>query len=153
MAFPVVPLLNLFASAVLVEADAIDSACRIRGWRYGAKGIAVCDEWRDSPGAFYEWALANGYRDDLQIDHKENLLGYSAENCRWRTQGEQQNNRENNTRLEWDGETLTHAEWSRRTGINRNNLSARHHKGWSAGEVLGFVKNASSRKCRPRTIP
>jgi hypothetical protein len=22
--------------------------------RYGAKGITVCDEWRDSPAAFYE---------------------------------------------------------------------------------------------------
>ena len=35
---------------------------------YGGKGISVCCEWRNSFEAFRDWAMRNGYRDDLTID-------------------------------------------------------------------------------------
>lgn len=35
--------------------------------RYHAKGIKVCEEWLSSYWTFAEWALANGYADDLAI--------------------------------------------------------------------------------------
>ena len=31
---------------------------------YGARGIKMCDEWRDSYQAFHDWAFANGYDPD-----------------------------------------------------------------------------------------
>lgn len=107
---------------------------------YGAKGIAICEQWLGNPGAFYEWALANGYQEGLQIDRKDNGKGYAPENCCWRTHQQNQNNRSNNTRLEYDGQNLTLAEWSRHTGIKRTTLSARHHNGWKPAEVLGFAR-------------
>jgi hypothetical protein len=107
--------------------------------RYGGAEIQVCEEWRNSSRAFYLWAMANGYRDGLQIDRKKNHPGYSEDNCKWSTPTEQQNNRTNNTRLEWEGESLTLAEWSRRVGIGRTTLSNRHHNGWTVAEVLGFA--------------
>lgn len=60
---------------------------------YGGRGITVCDEWLDSFEAFRDWALNNGYRDDLSIDRIENDKSCSPENCRWVTVKEQNNNR------------------------------------------------------------
>lgn len=60
---------------------------------YGGRGITVCDEWKDSFQAFYDWAMANGYSDELTLDRKNNDSNYEPSNCRWATQKEQANNR------------------------------------------------------------
>jgi hypothetical protein len=49
---------------------------------YGGKGIAVCTDWLDYM-SFKNWALANGYSDNLSIDRVDNAKGYSPDNCRW----------------------------------------------------------------------
>ena len=60
--------------------------------RYGMRGIKVCAEWQD-PKAFFEWAVANGYRDDLSIDRIDVNGDYCPENCRWVTNAIQARNR------------------------------------------------------------
>lgn len=53
---------------------------------YGGKGVRVCDEWNKPYGGFekfYEWAISNGYDDDLTIDRIESDKDYCPENCRW----------------------------------------------------------------------
>ena len=50
---------------------------------YGGRGITVCDEWRNDFIPFRDWALSNGYSDDLSIDRIDNDQGYGPDNCRW----------------------------------------------------------------------
>ena len=60
---------------------------------YGGRGITICDEWMNSFQAFYDWAMANGYRDDLSIDRIDVNGNYEPSNCRWITIIEQQKNK------------------------------------------------------------
>lgn len=91
---------------------------------YGGRGITVCDEWKNSFEAFYDWAMANGYADDLTIDRIDVNGNYEPENCRWVSNLEQQNNRRNNVLIEYGCESHTIAEWERILGIKKGNL---HH--------------------------
>lgn len=58
---------------------------------YGARGITVCDEWRDSFDAFYR-DMGLRPSPELSIERKNNDLGYSKGNCIWGTDTEQGRN-------------------------------------------------------------
>lgn len=56
--------------------------------RYGGRGINVCSEWRNDFKDFYDWAMANGYKQGLTIDRINNDGNYEPSNCQWITMAE-----------------------------------------------------------------
>ena len=109
---------------------------------YGARGIKMCDSWHYNFGSFREWALLNGYdemapRGHCTVDRIDVNGDYEPNNCRIITQREQMQNTRKNHFVIYNGETLTIAEWSRRTGIKQEKIRNRIVKlGWTPERAL-----------------
>lgn len=96
---------------------------------YGEKGIGICKEWRDNPKSFEEWALNNGYNDNLTIDRIVVENDYSPDNCQWIPMEE---NSRKAGKVNWvtvGDETLTGKQWSAKLGLGPNtiNTAIREH--------------------------
>ena len=104
--------------------------------RYGGRGIKVCEEWDKSYENFKEWAINNGYQEELSIDRIDNDKDYSPSNCKWSSIKEQCNNRENNNRLTFNGVSKTVAEWSVETGLPYHTIHKRILHGWEVKDIL-----------------
>lgn len=97
--------------------------------RYGGRGITVCKEWESSFESFMEWALNNGYADNLTIDRVDNNGNYGPSNCRWTEPKSQARNRRSNIKVRYNGKVMTLIELSEATGLSYSLLSARYDRG------------------------
>lgn len=104
--------------------------------KWGGRGITICNEWKDNFKAFYDWAMSNGYRDDLTIDRINNDGNYESNNCRWIPHAEQALNKRTTHKLTYNGETRSCAGWEKHLGIGKNVVLTRYKKGWSIEECL-----------------
>lgn len=106
---------------------------------YGGRGIRVCDEWSDSNMGFtnfYNWAMSNGYRDDLTIDRIDVDGNYEPSNCRWATIEEQRNNMRSNVLITYKGTTMNLKQWSDMVGVNYRTMCIRYERGWEVSDIL-----------------
>jgi len=107
------------------------------GYRYyGGRGISVCPRWMAS---FTDFLADMGKKPGpaYDIDRKNVNGNYSAENCRWATKKENANNRTNNVRYAFNGESLTALEWwARQTGISQKAVRARLTAGWEVSRAI-----------------
>lgn len=87
--------------------------------RYGARGITMCNEWKDNFVVFKNWAVKNGYEESLTIDRINNDFGYSPDNCRWVDTFVQSRNRTDNNK--YQGVCLT--DWAKILKVKRQILS------------------------------
>ena len=103
---------------------------------YGGRGIRVCDDWQKYE-AFRDWAMANGYRDDLTLDRIDVNGNYSPDNCRWATFTEQANNTRKTILIEYGGVVRSLHDWSRLTGVNYYTMYSRYKAGKTPAEIIG----------------
>lgn len=89
---------------------------------YGGRGIKVCDEWLNNFIIFKDWAMRNGYTDELTIDRIDVNGNYEPSNCRWITDKEQKRNKRNNHLLTINNETHCIAEWMEKLNVSRQYL-------------------------------
>ena len=107
---------------------------------YWGRGIKYCPEWE-----VFENFLADMGEAPIKgtLDRTDNSKGYSKDNCRWVTMKVQSTNKRNNVFYTWDGKTMTLADWSRETGIERSTLHLRIKRGVPlnlAFTVKGYLK-------------
>ena len=104
---------------------------------YGGRNITICKEWDDYL-KFRNWALNNGYKEDLSLDRIDVNGNYGPDNCRWVTIKQQQNNKSTNHYLTYNNETHTMMEWSEIRKINYYTLRSRIRNGWNVGRALNY---------------
>ena len=102
---------------------------------YGGRNIKICDEWLDFYN-FRDWALNSGYKEGLELDRKDTNGNYSPENCKWSTDKEQANNRNNNIVITIDNVSHTLSEWADIYKINYSTLRMRLRAGWKIEDAL-----------------
>ena len=103
---------------------------------YGAKGIKVCDEWKDFD-AFATWSYQNGYNENLTIDRIDCSKSYEPNNCRWVDFKVQNNNSSHCHYLTYNGITASISQWSEIVGLPYNTIKTRINKlRWSTKEAL-----------------
>lgn len=93
--------------------------------RYGGKGVIVCKEWNDDFMLFKDWALQNGYNDNLSIDRIDVNGNYEPFNCRWATAQEQADNKTSNILITIGSKTQDLQQWCNKYGIKRSTVNTR----------------------------
>ena len=113
-------------------------------FRYGGRGICVCEEWINSFESFYDWSMKNGYTDSMTIERIDNNGNYCPENCRWATQKEQCRNRRTNAVFEYMGEKHILTEWCEILNLEYKLVHNRIRKhGWSFERAVSTPKTYS----------
>lgn len=103
---------------------------------YGGRGITICNEWNNDFYSFRDWAISNGYEENLTIDRIDNNKGYSPDNCRWVTNKQQANNKRTNRYITIDGITKTMKQWADEYNIDYHTVQNRIFHGWDEIEAI-----------------
>lgn len=108
---------------------------------YQARGIVMCDRWRDS---FEDFLADMGERPaGKTLDRIDNDKGYFPGNCRWATIAEQAANRSVTRRISAFGEAKTAREWESdsRCVVKNYTVLARLSRGWDSETAMSTPVN------------
>ena len=103
--------------------------------RYGGRGIKICSDWDSSFESFMTWCLANGYKQDLQIDRIDNDGDYCPQNCKFISRLENCCNKSNTIRLPDGGSAWLLA---KSNGLKRHTFQKRIVLGWTPLKAATF---------------
>ena len=108
--------------------------------RYGNRGIKVCDEWKNDFQTFYNWAMANGYQDNLTIDRIDVNGNYEPSNCRWVDKYTQSNNTSRNVIIEFMGNYYSAKQLCTFLNINYKKFLYGYHKINNVDKAIEYAK-------------
>lgn len=111
-----------------------NSKCFSYKW-YGKKGIKICDEWKNNFIFFYNWAIDNGYKENLSIDRIDVNGNYEPSNCRWVDNIIQQNNKTNNKIIIYKNKKYTMSQLSKILNLKYCNIKYRLKANWKMEEL------------------
>lgn len=103
---------------------------------YRENNIAICDQWRDNFKAFYDWSMANGYRDGLEIDRIDNLKGYYPDNCHYVSHIENARNKNTTKSVTYLQNNKPCATWEKALHHGKNTVLTRYDRGWNTEDLL-----------------
>jgi len=102
---------------------------------YGGRNITIQENWITNFKDFYEYMGEKPFK-RASLDRIDVNGNYVEGNVKWSNDKEQANNKRNNKKVEFLGQTKNLSEWEEELGINQNLISARLIKGWSIEKAL-----------------
>ena len=106
---------------------------------YGSKGVKIHQGWIDNPKSFEEWAIANGYKDDLTIDRIEENKNYCPDNCRWIAREDNSKYKSTTALLVVDDMVYTGREWADALLLGTNTINKMLRK-YPKEKVVEFIR-------------
>ena len=103
---------------------------------YGGRGITICDDWKNNFITFYDWAMNNGYKENLSIDRIDNDGNYQPDNCRWVTRKEQNRNYRKNINVIYENTEYCLKDLSVKLNINYKYLHKKYKKGMKIEDII-----------------
>ena len=107
--------------------------------RYGGRGISFCDSWKAFDNFYSDMGKAPSLSHTLE--RLDTDASYCKENCVWADIKAQANNRSNNRRIEYNGQTKTMAQWAECLGVDYFMLQMRLDRGWSVEDAFNIPAN------------
>lgn len=109
---------------------------------YGGRGIKVCEEWKEYIN-FKQWAVSAGYKEGLTIERINVDFDYSPDNCKWISIHEQNLNKRNSVRIEYQGKIYSIKEIAAITGLKERTIKGRYERGWTTEKLFDPTKHKS----------
>lgn len=106
---------------------------------YRAKGVRICNDWKNNRKNFEIWALNSGYKDDLTIDRIDENKDYCPENCRWISLSNNSKYKSSTSYINVDGVIHTGQDWARKLGFGQNMINTYIRK-YGLDNTIEFIK-------------